>query len=472
MIGRIKESDELNRLYESDESEFIAVYGRRRVGKTYLIREVFADRFAFHHTGLPNTTKRKQLSHFKESLVASGYGGMMPKDWFSAFHALQEVVAKSTLRRKVVFIDELPWMDTAKSDFLMALEVFWNEWASARKDIVLIVCGSAAAWMVKNLFRNRGGLHNRVTARICLQPFALGECEAFAAERGLGMSRSDIAECYMAFGGIPYYWRYLARGMSLAQNIDRICFAIDAPLKHEFEELYASLFNDASAYRKVVAALAGKKAGMTRLELLDALGIAVTGKLTETLETLEASGFIRSYRSYGAKKKNTIYQLIDPFTLFHFRFLETPSSDEHFWSSTLASPAQAVWRGLAFERLCLLHLPQIRKALGIGSVHVEASGWSFKGDATYPAGVQIDLVIDRADNVINICEMKYSANVFAIGKAYDGILGVKMATFTGVTKTRKAVHLTFVTANGLLKNSYSSRVQSEVVLSDLFASAE
>ena len=468
MIGRTKEIEELNRLYESDESEFVAVYGRRRVGKTYLVRETFSDRFAFHHTGLPNATKHQQLVHFKESLVAAGARVKTPRNWFEAFHALREVVARSAFRRKVVFIDELPWMDTAKSDFLMALETFWNEWASARKDIVLIVCGSAAAWMVKNLFRNRGGLHNRVTARICLQPFTLGECEMFATDRGLGMSRADIAECYMALGGIPYYWRYLARGMSLAQNLDRLCFAVDAPLKGEFDELYSSLFRDAISYKKVVAALAKKKIGMTRLELIEALDISTTGRLSEILKTLEASGFIRSYRSYGAKKKNAIYQLTDPFTLFHFRFLETPSTDEHFWSSTLSSPAQAAWRGLAFERLCLLHLPQVRRALGVGSIHVEAYGWSFKGDETYPDGVQIDLVLERADNVINICEMKYSANVYAIDKAYDSALGRKIATFAGVTGTRKAIHLTLVTANGLLRNQYSGRVQSEVVLADLF----
>ena len=468
MIGRTKEIEELNRLYESDESEFVAVYGRRRVGKTYLVRETFSDRFAFHHTGLPNATKHQQLVHFKESLAAAGARVKTPRNWFEAFHVLREVVARSAFRRKVVFIDELPWMDTAKSDFLMALETFWNEWASARKDIVLIVCGSAAAWMVKNLFRNRGGLHNRVTARICLQPFTLGECEMFATDRGLGMSRADIAECYMALGGIPYYWRYLARGMSLAQNLDRLCFAVDAPLKGEFDELYSSLFRDAISYKKVVAALAKKKIGMTRLELIETLDISTTGRLSESLKTLEASGFIRSYRSYGAKKKNAIYQLTDPFTLFHFRFLETPSTDEHFWSSTLSSPAQAAWRGLAFERLCLLHLPQVRRALGVGSIHVEAYGWSFKGDETYPDGVQIDLVLERADNVINICEMKYSANVYAIDKAYDSALGRKIATFAGVTGTRKAIHLTLVTANGLLRNQYSGRVQSEVVLADLF----
>ncbi len=468
MVGRKNEITELTRLFNSNESEFVAVYGRRRVGKTFLVRETFADRFAFHHTGLPNATKRQQLSHFRSSLATFGLAKAVPKNWFDAFASLREIISRSSLRRKVVFIDELPWMDTAKSDFLTALQAFWNEWASARKDVMLIVCGSAAAWMVKNLFRNRGGLHNRVTARIYLKPFTLGECEELAVERGLSMSRKDIAECYMALGGIPYYWRYLARGMSLAQNLDRICFAIDAPLRGEFNDLYASLFGNASSYKNVVEALGRKKAGMSRIELLDVLGIEATGRLSETLETLEASGFIRSYRSYGAKKKNTVYQLIDNFTLFHFRFLDTPPTDEHFWSVTIASPAQAVWRGLAFERLCLQHLPQIRRALGVGSVHVEAYGWVFRGNETYPKGVQIDLVLDRADNVVNICEMKYSANAFAIDKAYDEDLDRKTATFAGVTGIKKALHLTLVTTSGLLQNQYSSRVQSVVSLDELF----
>ena len=468
MVGRIKEISELTRLYESTESEFVAVYGRRRVGKTYLVRETFADRFAFHHTGLPNAVKRQQLIHFRKLLIAAGYEGPVLANWFEAFEALGRTVDRARDPRKIIFIDELPWMDTAKSDFVMALESFWNEWAAARKDILLIVCGSAAAWMVKNLFRNRGGLHNRVTSRICLQPFTLRECEEFAVQRGLNMGRMDLAECYMALGGIPYYWRYLTRGNSLAQNLDSLCFAPNAPLRSEFNELYSSLFRNAEAYKRVVSSLAKKKVGMMRLELLESTGIGATGKMTEILETLESSGFIRSYRSFGAKKKNTIYQLIDPFTLFHFRFLETPSSDEHFWQSTIATPAQAAWRGLAFERLCLLHLRQIRKALGIDVIHVEAYGWSFRGDDAYPDGVQIDLVLDRADNIINLCEMKYSRSVFAIDKECDGILSRKAATFAGVTKTRKALHQTIVTANGLMRNGYSGRIQSEVTLDDLF----
>ena len=243
MIRRRNEIAELERLYNSVESEFLAVYGRRRVGKTYLIRETFEGRFCFCHTGLANKSKREQLRHFQASI--NEFGGsarVCPHNWLEAFELLKSLVKSSNLKRKVVFIDEMPWMDTPKSDFMTALEAFWNGWASARNDILFIVCGSAASWLLKQLFRNKGGLHNRITARINLLPFTLHECEEYASERGLVMTRKDICECYMALGGIPYYWRYLLKGMSLAQNFDRMFFAENAPMKYEYSELYSSLF--------------------------------------------------------------------------------------------------------------------------------------------------------------------------------------------------------------------------------------
>ena len=469
MIGRTSEIEELQRLYDSKESEFVAVYGRRRVGKTYLVKETFEGRFAFLHTGLANIETRGQILHFFKSLKAFGYTERRcPRNWFEAFDALEALLRKSQMKRKVVFIDELPWMDTSRSDFITALGSFWNEWASARKDVLFIICGSASSWIIKKIFRNRGGLHNRVTARIALRPFTLRECELFARDRELGMTRKDIAECYMALGGIPYYWKALQRGKSLAQNLDMMFFDEMAPLKDEFNDLYSSLFRNAAGYKKIVEVLATRKIGMSRSEIAELTGIHGTGRLSDMLDTLVASGFLRWYRGYGKKKRDGIYQLIDNFTLFHFRFLAPPPTDEHFWSTTLASQTQSVWRGLAFERLCLQHLAQIRRALGVGSIHVEAYGWQFKGNETYPDGVQIDMILERADNVINICELKYSANPFAIDKSYDAELGRKAATFAGVTGTKKALHLTLVTANGLVKNQYSSRVQSQVVLDDLF----
>lgn len=469
MIGRQKEQEELARLYNSDESEFVAVYGRRRVGKTYLIRETFEGRMTFTHTGKANESTAVQLAHFQQSLKDFGAGRIArPKTWDDAFNELRNLLEKSEVKRKVVFIDEMPWLDTQRSNFLSALDSFWNEWASARKDVLLIVCGSAAAWMVKNLFRNRGGLHNRVTARIALQPFSLGECEEYAQERGLSMSRSDLAECYMILGGIPYYWRGLLRGLSLPQNIDRLCFEDGAPLKGEFDELYKSLFRNGKTYEKVVTALARKKAGMTRNEIIEATGDGLKGTLTDVLSSLEHSGFVRCYRSIGKRKREAIYQLIDNFTLFHFRFLDGVTNDPNFWQATSLSPTRAAWRGLAFERLCLQHVKQIKTALGIAGIHVESYSWSYAKDDLVPEGAQIDLLLDRSDGVINVCEMKFSTDKYVIDARGEEDLRRKLAVFQAVTGTRKALHVTMVTSFGLLKNSHCGRVQSQVTLDDLF----
>ena len=468
MIGRVKETEDLERMYASSESEFVAVYGRRRVGKTYLVRETFDGRMTFQHSGLAKGGMCKQLRHFHDSLVKQGFSGARPSDWFEAFGQLEELVGKSERKRKVVFIDEMPWMDTPRSDFVSALESFWNGWASARKDVLLIVCGSAASWLVKNLFRNHGGLHNRVTWRIHLMPFTLKECERFVQDRGIVLSRREIAECYMALGGIPYYWRYLDRRYGLDRNFDQMFFAENAPLRNEFGELYASLFRNAGGYMKVVSALAKKKIGMNMSELTAALKIKANGTLTKQLATLENCGFIRSYRSFGSRKKNTVYQLIDNFTLFHFRFLENPSRDPNFWSSTSRSPAQQVWRGLAFERLCLQHVAQIREKLRIGGVHTEVYAWSHAGDDIYPRGTQIDLVLERDDGIINLCEMKFADGLYALDKDEMDKLEYRRTAFRGITGTRRAVHLTLVTSGGLVDNAYRNSIQSEVALDDLF----
>lgn len=469
MIGRREEIAQLNRLYDSRESEFVAVYGRRRVGKTYLIREVFDGRFAFVHTGKSEGSLRIQLAHFHQSLTSFSKERLKkPRSWDEAFESLKRVVAACSELRKVVFIDELPWMDTPRSGFLSALDSFWNEWASARKDILLIVCGSAAAWMVKNLFRNRGSLHNRVTARICLMPFTLNECERYASERGLEMSRGELAECYMIFGGIPYYWRSLQQGLSLAQNIDRTVFAAAAALRHEFGELYRSLFRSSRIYERVVAVLARKKIGMTRSEIIAAAGGEIAGALSEVLESLECSGFIRRYRSPGKKARDSIYQLIDAFTLFHFKFLDGATADEHFWQTMAQSPARSAWRGLAFERLCLQHVRQIKSALGISGIHAECYAWRHEPDEAVPEGAQIDLLIERSDGVTNICEMKFGADRYVMDERTESELSRKLSVFQAVTKTRQALHLTLVTSFGLMRNKHSGRVQSEVTLDDLF----
>lgn len=471
LIARKKERELLISALKADESQFIAVFGRRRVGKTYLIREALAGSFAFQHTGYANTGTKGQLFAFAASLKEYGLQDFnSPSNWLEAFELLKDLIRKSGNDRKVIFIDELSWMDSGRSDLMPALEGFWNGWASARKDIVLIVCGSATSWMLSKVVHNKGGLYNRLTAQINLMPFTLAECAEYAASRGIVMTHHQLLECYMVMGGVPYYWSFLRKELSLSQNVDHIFFADDAPLKDEFRYLFRSLFKRPDVYVAIIEALGTKKAGMVRTELLEATGLTNSGGFTSKLEELEQCGFIRKYREYGKERKNAVYQLIDSFTLFHYKFLEKRPTDEHYWSNQENTPARNAWCGIAFERVCLQHICEMKKALGISGVLTNVSTWSCAADPERGiSGSQIDLLIDRRDQVINLCEMKYSTQEYSITKEVDANVRHKINDFRSVTGTKSAVHVTFVTPYGLAHNSYAGNVQSEITADDFFA---
>ena len=469
VIGREKEQQILLSAAQSEYSELVAVYGRRRVGKTYLIRETFGYKFTFQHTGLAKGNTKDQLFSFCISLRDAGYDDCpIPKSWLEAFSLLSHFLRDSADKKKIVFLDELPWMDTARSNFISAFEHFWNGWAAARKDIVLIICGSATSWIINKVINDHGGLHNRVTQQIALQPFTLRECELFVQSKGIEMSRYQIAECYMALGGIPFYWNLLEKGVSLSQNMDNIFFSKNGKLAHEFNQLYASLFKSSEQYINVVKVLGCKKIGMTRDEILGAIDVQSGGTLSKVLDELEYCGFVRKYNGYGKKIKQAIYQLVDNYTLFYFKFIQrNENNDEHFWSVSIDSPMHRAWSGLAFERLCLAHIQQIKSKLGISGILSNVYSWRKEADE-YSDGAQIDLLIDRNDQVINICEMKYSLSEFVITADYEQKLRNKKATFINATNTRKAVHLTMVTTYGTRHNSHSGIIQNEVTLDDLF----
>ncbi len=470
MIGREKEQSILIESLESDQSEFVAVYGRRRVGKTFLVQETLGRSLLFRHAGIANSTQREQLEHFRNSLVEAGMPPMRsPKTWLEAFQHLKTLVAGSNKKRKVLFIDELPWMDAHKSRFVPALEGFWNGWAAARKDVVLVVCGSATSWIIDKILRNRGGLHNRVTHSIRLDPFTLLECERFAESRRLALTRRQIAQLYMVLGGVPFYWRHLIKGLSPDQNIDRLFFEPGAELKGEYETLFRSLFKRESPHVRIVESLARKGKGLTRNEILAATGLADTGAFSKHLEELEQCGFIRRYDLPGRKVRGAIWQLIDNFTLFHHHFVAGRRGlDPAFWSRMAGAGERHDWEGRAFERLCLLHVAQIRKALGISGVLTGVYAWRAEGRNGL-RGAQIDLVLDRADGVANLCEMKFCDGPFSVDRRYAETLRNKRDLYRLDTGTRKALHLTLVTSAGLRRNAYANDIQSEATLDNLFA---
>lgn len=468
MVGRHDEQRLLKELYSGSEAEFVVIYGRRRVGKTHLVRETFSNSFFFSYTGIANCNARQQREEFAKALREHGW---KPKDdagvlenWFEAFAAVRELITKAkTDSRLVIFIDEMPWMDNAKSDFVPAFEHFWNGWASARKNIMLIVCGSSASWITKKIFRNKGGLYNRVTRQIALRPFTLAECKEFFDSRGIVMNAQDLVESYMIFGGIPYYLRQFERRYSLAINVDRLCFEQDAPLRNEYDRLMDTLFSNPGKHMKVLEALHSKKKGLMRETIAKNIDFGNGGNLTRILQELEECGFIRKYKPFGKEKNCALYYLADFFTAFHLTFISKTDS-YNYWSSFTDNAVHRAWSGYAFEQVCFAHIEQVKKALGISGMRTDSSSWISRGS---DKGTQIDLVIDRGDRVINLCEMKFVNGPFEIDRSYDLELRGKIETFRKETKTRKALHLTMITTYGIKPGKYAGIVQSEVDMDSL-----
>lgn len=467
IIGRKYEQKILQECVDSASPEFIAVYGRRRVGKTYLIKHFFKDKFDFYMTGSYNSSKSEQLGDFHAQLEEySSRQWPKPKTWREAFRQLKSYL--STLRKKkiIVFIDEMPWLDTPRSRFISALELFWNSWGDSQSRLKFIVCGSATTWMTDKLLGNKGGLHNRVTRRIYIPPFNLCETEQMLEYKGVTWNRHQIVECYMVMGGTPFYLAKVNKSQSLAQNVDRLFFDHAGELRTEYDILFRSLFNDSPIYKRIVELLAKKAEGMTRDDLREALKITDGGGFTEALKNLVTCDFLRVYNAFGKKERDRLYQLTDLFTLFYLKQVQPNINNSQYWSTHIDSPAHRAWSGYAFEQVCLHHTTQIKAALGISGVSTEISAWT-----KYEKGkkiAQIDLVIDRRDQVINLCEMKFSLNKYDITPAYMKYLVERRELFRASTDTSSALHLTFITLAGVKHNAQWNMIQSEVTADELF----
>ena len=470
IIGREREMEVLELARNSQKAELVAVYGRRRVGKTFLVKQFFGCKFDFYLTGIYEGTKAEQLKFFNKQLCEySSIPYPLVDNWFDAFDQLKHYLSHlPTERPAIVFIDELPWLDTPRSRFVKAFELFWNSWASDRQNLKLIVCGSATTWMMSHLLGDKGGLHNRVTRRIKLSPFNLRETEMFLKSRGIVWNRHQIAEAYMIFGGTPYYLEMLQKSYGLPQNVDRLFFSENAELRDEYDFLFRSLFKDSQIYRSTIEYLARKAKGLSRKELMAGLKLVDGGAFTIVLENLCNCDFIRKYSAFGKTERDVLYQLTDMFTLFYLHFVQGSNGrDENLWSNLVDSPQKRSWSGYSFEQLCLHHIPQIKSALGISGIQSDVCSWFCLPDENH-RGAQVDLVIDRRDQIINLCEMKYATGVYEITGKYEKEMLERRELFRSVTFTRKALHLTMVTTYGIKQNPYSGSVQSEVTLDDLF----
>lgn len=468
IIAREKEQKILQDCVESDSTEFVAVYGRRRIGKTFLIKQFFKERFDFYMTGSYNSPMSEQLDEFHSQLVEySGKKWKKPQNWREAFRQLKEYLSSLKKDKIIVFIDELPWLDTPRSRFISALELFWNSWGDSQDNLKFIVCGPATTWMTNKLLGDKGGLHNRVNRRIYLAPFNLYETESMLKSAGVKWNRHQIVECYMVMGGTPFYLAKIKKSESVAQNIDRLFFHHAGELRMEYDILFRSLFRESSIYRKVVELLASKSIGLTRDEIMTSLKMPEGGTLTEVLNNLITCDFIREYRSFGKKQRDKLFQLTDLFTLFYLKQVRNnKGEDDDYWATHIDTPSHRAWSGYAFEQVCLHHIRQIKEALGISGVGTQVSSWVGFEDGKKTG--QIDLIIDRRDETINLCEMKYSVKEYDITPSYMKNLLNRIGDFQSSTKTNKALHLTMVTVNGVKHNAQWNDIQNEVTAEQLF----
>lgn len=476
IIGRKKEIERLNELYESSKPEFVAIFGRRRVGKTFLINELFSSKYAFHHTALSiineetdeRINTKDQLSHFKESLHKYGYSGnRIINDWFQAFYALEELLDSVEQDRKVVFIDELPWLDTKGSKFVNALEAFWNSWAN-NKNIMLIICGSANAWMTKRMLNSYGGLYDRITEEIELFPFNLKECEEYFQEKNIILSRYDIVQSYMAIGGIPFYLDKIDGRLSLVQNIDKLFFSKGASLKNEFTKLFKSSFKNHELIIKIVKLLNSKSIGFTRNEIIEKLKLEEGEITANALNALSSSGFIIKYRPLTTNYRQLFYKLVDPFCLFYLRFVDDcVSLDENMFEHSNESMKVVSWRGLSFENICFNHINQIKEKLKITMVSSDVGPFIYVNEGKFET--QIDMVITRKDNITNLCEIKFYNDEYLLDKDNYFKLMRKDKTLSSFLNKKQIIRNTLITTFGLRKNEYSSSYQYVITLDDLFS---
>lgn len=475
IIGRKQEIKELLSLEESGKSELVALYGRRRVGKTYLINELFQDRIVFKHTGLsseetkniPGTKITAQLKAFQASLFLAGDTNTKQiKNWNDAFIRLIKFLeTKNQDERMIVFLDEFPWMDTPKSDFIAAFSWFWNNWGSTKKNLMLIICGSASSWIIDNLINAHGGLYDRLTYSIKISPLTLNECREYFLSKNIVLPLYTIATIYMIFGGVPYYLNYYDVNYSLNENIDRLLVMKNAKLALEYDNLFAATFNEIKTAKSIIQFLSKKKEGFTRKEIIGGLGITDGDYIAKALKSLENSDFIIKYVPYNGNAKEKKYKIVDPFCLFYLKFInEKKSLSENIFTENIDNK----WLGSAFENLCYNHLNKIKDALGIAQVETMQFSWSIPASET-EKGAQIDLVIERKDKIIHLCEMKFYQSEY-LNDEYSHINLVNKISRLRELSSKKSIQIipTLITTYGLKRRDYWQDFPRVITLEDLF----
>lgn len=480
LIGREREIQVLESLAKSNKAELLAIYGRRRIGKTFLIRKYFSSKWIyFEMTGIKGGSRSQQIRAFTRKLQQTFKNvsiKTLPKTWFEAFEILEDAIQNTQKTCKItLFLDEFPWMDTHKSDLLKAFEYLWNSTLSNDSRVITILCGSSVSWMVRKIIQNKDGLYGRLTAQIRLRPFTLKEIEKYCIANRIQLDRKQIVELSMALGGIPKYLSYIKPGMSASQIIQRLCFTPSAPLTTEFQALYESLFDDYHLHVQIIELLARSTVGLTVTQISEKMGKEKGGNISRALRELIASSFVQFIPFYGRKTRDGRYRVIDEYSYFYLNWIQDAmynydeSISQSYWIRQQSTPKYKSWAGYVFETICMRHIRQIIKSLELTVVAEKASYWSYFPKNSKERGGQIDLVIDRADQCINLCEIKFWNSEFVVNELYGKALNQRRDIFREDVKTKKTLFNTLITPYGARDNQhYLSSVDNQLTLNALF----
>jgi hypothetical protein len=461
VIGRNAQLVAIKEILDHSKSSMVAVTGRRRVGKTFLIDQSLKSHMSFRMTGIQNGSMNEQLVNFNEKLKE--YSGApflsTPSNWLEAFSTLKRFLdSLPASDKKVLFFDEVPWIHTARSGFLEKLAHLWNDHLSKEENYIVVLCGSATSWINKNVIMAKGGLHNRITQVLKVEPFTLSESGLFLKSRGIRLSDQDLSKIYMAMGGVPYYLEHIKKGESAAVAIERLCFESHGLLRSEYNYLYKALFSNAQDHESIVGVLAQSQGGISREEIIKRSGVQSGGPYNRAMDDLIISGFVSEENLYGRKKRGSLYRLTDEYSIFYHRFIKNNKKYiKGMWQQMASSQSYKIWTGYAFESICFKHIDALKSAMGIGAVYTEISSMRVIGNKNRK-GFQVDLIIDRKDDTINLCEVKYYSGPYTITKAYAKQLVERRQQFIEHTGTRKQVFITFITNYGLNENEYSREV--------------
>jgi uncharacterized protein len=473
LIGRQDEKIQLLNKLNSKKAELIAVLGRRRIGKTFLIKNVYEKNLLFQITGLYKSNVKEHMLDFTKQISAAyknKYEIETPTNWFEAFDMLEELIDYQPKNKKqVIFLDEMPWMATNKSRFITAFTRFWNNYAVNKPNLIVVICGSASGWMINKIIKDRGGLHNRITDKLSLKPFTLKETAQFLKSKKIVCTPTDLVKLYMAIGGIPYYLEHINKGESITQAINRLCFTPLGTLQKEYKELFKSLFNKSERHEKIIQQLSNNPEGLNRIQLQKKAKFKSGGNLTDILNELIYADFVSAHIPYGKNNNDRLYKIKDMYVLFYNKYISNYLSQQtDVWTKLATKPTWHSWSGLAFENICMIHIPQIIKALKLDGILCTVHKWRHIGNKEMN-GAQIDLLIDRADNIINICEIKFTEDAFVINQKVANQLKNKISSFKYFTQTKKAIHLVFISKEPVYNNIHKqSIVQNEIVLNALF----